>query len=189
VTEPIRLEVVGIPASQGSKSRMPNGAMVDGSTKKARAALSAWRDAVRSAARAHLADHPASPLAEPVSLSVEFRFGVVASDPYRTAHTQTPDVDKAARSTFDALVQGGLLADDRFICQVSLTKRYCLAGETAGASIVVLPEGDREAADRERRKTQAAEDRKAARRPQIEASERLALAEATASQTQEAALV
>lgn len=159
----IHLHVIGLPAQQGSKTRMPNGAMVDGNSPKARANLGAWRQAVRAECRRWLEQHPAEPLAEPVELHLAFTFPQVASDPYRTAHVNTPDLDKLLRSTFDALVQGGMLVDDRKIWKVAAEKRYCWPGEPAGCAITIEPQGAIEAQVRESRKQQAAEARKATR--------------------------
>lgn len=167
----IHLVIVGLPAPQGSKVRMPNGATVDGTSKTGRANLAAWREAVRKACRDHLEANPARPLAEPVRVEIHFRFPPTASDPYRFWHASTPDIDKTIRSTFDSLVHGGLLADDRFVCDVRATKTYVSpwrdehGREVAiGCDLIVEPLGEQEAATRETMKARAADARKAARR-------------------------
>jgi Holliday junction resolvase RusA-like endonuclease len=160
----ITLQVVGVPASQGSKTRMPNGAMVEGSTAKARAALKSWRTAVADAARLFLAENPRPPIAEPVMLIQEFRFPPVASDPYRTFVATTPDASKIQRSTEDALVHGGLLADDRFIVSWSGVMRYAAEGEAVGVTLSLELLGEMERKRRDERKASAAEARKLARR-------------------------
>jgi Holliday junction resolvase RusA-like endonuclease len=156
----IRLEVVGVPAPQGSKTRMPNGAMVDGSSPAGRASLAAWRKAVADAAREWLRLHPQPPFDEPLKIKIAFRFAPVKSDPYRTLHATTPDLDKAIRSTFDALKHGGLIADDARICTLVADKRYAGEGESVGASIEVVPLGGMERSQRELRKKLAAVRRK-----------------------------
>ena len=42
----VRFNVIGVPAPQGSKTRMPNGAMVEGSSATGRAKHRTWRQAV-----------------------------------------------------------------------------------------------------------------------------------------------
>lgn len=56
-------------------------------------------------------------------------------------HKVRPDGSKLLRSTEDALVDAGLLADDSLIAVSSYTKRYCCGSERPGAiiTIVALP--------------------------------------------------
>lgn len=160
----IELEVIGIPAPQGSKTRMPNGAMVDGTSATGRAKLSEWRRAVADSARAWLTDNPQGPLSGPVELWVSFRFPATKSDPYRHLHASKPDVDKIARSTCDALVHAGLLVDDSRICDLHITKRWCDTDQMPGATVKVndltviehLERGLRKQAAKERRHGSAA---------------------------------
>lgn len=158
----IHLHVIGLPAPQGSKTRMPNGAMVDGTSTTGRANLAAWRQAVRAECRRHLAAHPAEPLAEPLRVTLDFSFPATKSDPYRFWHVSTPDADKLVRAVFDSLVQGGLLADDRYVCAVSAVKTYCDTGP-AGCEVTIISLADVEAERRAHRKAQAQAARKAAR--------------------------
>jgi Holliday junction resolvase RusA-like endonuclease len=157
----IRLEIIGIPAPQGSKTRFPNGAMVDGTSKTGRAKLIEWRRAVADAARAWLAEHPRNAIDGPVALRIAFRFPPTKSDPCRHLHTVTPDASKVLRATEDALVHAGLLKDDRLVCDLHVTKRWCEHGETAGATVDIEQLDGFEALQRERRKTEAAERRQA----------------------------
>ena len=53
------------------------------------------------------------------------------------AHSTKPDLDKLIRSTNDALVQGGLIADDSRIVGMMAEKRYAVVGASTGAKIVV----------------------------------------------------
>lgn len=156
----IRIDVIGIPASQGSKTRMPNGAMVDGTSATGRAKLVEWRRAVADAGRAWLVDNPQGPLSGPVQLDVTFRFPATKSDPHRHHHATMPDASKVLRATEDALVSAGLIVDDRLICDLSVTKLWCDVNETPGAQITLRDLTDNEAAHRAARKA-AARDRKA----------------------------
>lgn len=130
----IRLQVIGLPAPQGSKTRMPNGVMVDGTSKTGRANLTEWRRAVADAARSHMAEHEADRISGPCAVTLHFTFPRTASDPYRFWHRTKPDIDKVIRSTMDALVAGGLLADDSLVCQLDAHKSY---GDMPGARITV----------------------------------------------------
>lgn len=151
---PTVLEVVGVPAAQGSKVRMPNGAMLDGTSKRAREGLAEWRRAIADACRAHLAEHPAAPLNEPLKLTVAFRFTPTKSDPHRCRHVVAPDLDKLLRAVGDALVHGGLLADDRVIADIAASKRYA-DGQPPGATITIESTAEFEASFREAHKTSA----------------------------------
>ena len=42
----VKFNIIGLPAPQGSKTRMPNGAMVEGSSTSGRARLRDWRSTV-----------------------------------------------------------------------------------------------------------------------------------------------
>jgi Holliday junction resolvase RusA-like endonuclease len=64
-------DVVGLPAPQGSHTKMPNGALVSGSSTTGRKAHKAWRHTVADAAR-ELADD--NPYDGPLRLHIEFRF-------------------------------------------------------------------------------------------------------------------
>lgn len=157
---PVVIDVHGIPASQGSKTRMPNGALVEGSSTKARTSLAEWRRAVSDAARVELA-RGLAPFEGPVHLSVEFRFPSTKSDPHRHFHRSYPDLSKILRSTEDALTQSGLIHDDRLISEANLTKRYTRAGESPGAQIHVQSLEPLEAHRRAQRKALAVEARSA----------------------------
>lgn len=160
--DPIVLEVVGVPAPQGSKTKTRFG-VIEGSSATGRASLAEWRRAVADTARIWVYQHNALPLAEPVRVSIVFRFQLPAGDQYRTLHCTKPDIDKTVRSTFDALVHGGLLADDSRVCSLSAEKRYARPGETVGATVEVEPLGWYEAQQRDRLKTAAAESRRTAK--------------------------
>lgn len=142
----MKLDVIGIAAPQGSKTRMPNGAMVDGTSATGRMKLVEWRRAVADAARAELAARPRPPFAGPTAITISFRFPTVASAPHRFWHATNPDTSKILRSTEDALVHAGLLSDDRILCKVSVTKRYVRDDELPGCTIEITSlVGDEEA--------------------------------------------
>lgn len=148
------LHVVGIPAPQGSKSVMPNGHAIEGSSTAGRAATAEWRRAVADQARAFMQSRNAPPMDGPLSVTIEFRFPLPKSDPHRTRHTTKPDIDKLERATLDALKAGGLIADDARVFQVVKTKMYA-RGQTVGADILIVNHTEAEAADRENSKAEA----------------------------------
>jgi Holliday junction resolvase RusA-like endonuclease len=142
----ITFEVLGIPAPQGSKSVFVNPKtgkpiLADANPKK----LKEWRTVVAEAAQVAIADSVQhTTLTEPVTVRMIFRFPAVKSDPDRVVHIVKPDVDKLIRSTLDALVHGGLLADDSQVFSVQATKAYCRDTDQGapGATIVIHPYGD-----------------------------------------------
>ncbi len=132
------IEVVGLPAPQGSKRHVGNGVMVE-SSKRVRL----WREAVKHAALDH---QPYAPLLGAVDVSVVFRFPRPKGH-YRTgrnAHllredaptyvTSRPDLDKILRSTFDALGEAGVWRDDSQVVRVCASKVYADA-RPAGATV------------------------------------------------------
>lgn len=135
-------EVVGTPAPQGSKTRMPNGAMLDGRSKGAREGHANWRSAVAEAARTARTRLPGTePIGGALSLIVTFRFPMPKSRSKATRaegrchKTSAPDLDKLIRSTGDALKEGGLIVDDALFVGVVASKHE-VVGWT-GAQITV----------------------------------------------------
>jgi Holliday junction resolvase RusA-like endonuclease len=159
VTASLILTVIGLPAPQGSKTRMPNGAMVEAASKSGRDNLRSWRDSVITACR-ECPERPDTPLDEPVRVVVDFLFPASKSKPYRHYHAQKPDLDKLVRATLDAVRLGGLIADDALVCNLAASKRWCSVGEVPGARIKVVPWGADEAYFAGARKEAAAELRK-----------------------------
>lgn len=115
----VSFEILGLPSPQGSKTRMPNGAMVEGRSTGQRERHRNWRSAVAEVARdiaAH--DDVAAPLDGALTLVVEFRFPMPSSR--RAAvrargwgwKTSAPDTDKLIRALGDGLQAGGLIRDD-----------------------------------------------------------------------------
>jgi len=112
----IQLIVYGSPAPQGSKRfvGMKNGrGMMIESSKKVRP----WRQDVKAAAESQ---RPATgALDGPLSVRMVFTLPKPTSSPKRrkTYAMKKPDVSKLARSTEDALVDAGLIADDARIVE------------------------------------------------------------------------
>lgn len=141
---PITFEVVGLPAPQGSKTRMPNGAMVEGGSQTGRENHKSWRAAVTEAAR-NVAGHEdiAAPLTGPLHLTIEFRFPMPKSRPARVRgagigpKSTKPDLDKLLRSTGDSLTAAGLIRDDALIAEIAATKVEVIGW--TGATITLSP--------------------------------------------------
>jgi crossover junction endodeoxyribonuclease RusA len=134
-------QVLGTPAPQGSKTRMPNGYMADGRSPEARHRHQQWRSAVAEAAARAVGDGP--PLDGPIEVEVMFRFPMPSSRPKyehiigRRRKTSAPDLDKLLRATLDGLVAGGLLVDDARVCDITARKRE-VVGWT-GAHVWIAP--------------------------------------------------
>lgn len=108
------INVVGIPAPQGSKKSIGNNRFVETSKK-----LPAWRKAVKEAAE-KVVDKP---FTEAVKVYVVF-YLPRPKTVTRLYPTVPPDVDKLARSVFDALTQAGVWSDDALVCEAVLLKDY-----------------------------------------------------------------
>lgn len=115
--------VSGIPAPQGSKIRTRYG-MRESSQR-----VKPWREAVASAVR------NMERIAPPYDVDVHFYIPRPKNTDaaYPVAPT-VGDVDKLLRSTYDALKQGGLITDDRFIIKGSHAKTW--AGEDGPGAVI-----------------------------------------------------
>ena len=123
------IKVRGIPAPQGSKNVTRTGHLYESSSKK----LLAWRQAIKLVV---LNDNMALGLTTPVKVSVVFLMprplihyvGGKRTNPLKPDAPDwcatTPDIDKLLRSTYDALTQAGVIADDRLIVSGSQSKLY-----------------------------------------------------------------
>jgi Holliday junction resolvase RusA-like endonuclease len=117
--------ILGIPTPQGSKTRMPNGAMIEGSSTSGRLKHKSWRAAVAEAAQDQVLGEP---LDGALWLVTTFRFPMPTSRPKaaRVAgwgwKTTAPDLDKLVRALGDGLTQGGLIRDDARITRVWANK-------------------------------------------------------------------
>src|ERR1051325_2067987 len=131
----IRIGAIGTPKPKGSLKHVGRGRLVEqvaGSGK--------WREQVAWAARGQYAGTPMSTAAV-----VDFEVRVVAPKSAPKRRVTLPvtrssgDLDKHARNLLDALVDGGVLADDSCVVDLRGRKRHCLPGEVAGAVIEVWP--------------------------------------------------
>lgn len=126
--ELVTFEILGAPAPQGSKTRMPNGAVVEGSSATGRAKHKSWRAAVTETARDIADTEPGTPFDGALQISVEFRLPMPASRPKaaRVAGmwpcSVKPDIDKLERALLDGLTAGGLIRDDARVFAVEKTK-------------------------------------------------------------------
>jgi Holliday junction resolvase RusA-like endonuclease len=138
----IYLEVEGIPAAQGSKRHVGNGVMVEMSKR-----LKPWRKAVMDEVVRQ--GHVNARLDYPLHVRCVFYFKRPKHHYYTGRRsdvlrenapdyvTTTPDIDKLLRSTYDALTQAGVLADDKFIVAGSQVMEYSNDG-WVGAKINVM---------------------------------------------------
>lgn len=137
----ITFDVAGAPGAQGSKKAWLNKATGHVQmTEQNKARVEPWRSAVAAgAARAieMLGDRARYPLAGPVAVEVTFWLTrPKTARPWRTWVRTAPDVDKLARSTFDALT-GIAFRDDALVVELTARKRYT-DGPT-GARITIAP--------------------------------------------------
>lgn len=120
----VRFIAYGQPAPQGSKRgfRGRDGRVILVESSKA---VAPWREDVGNAARAARKGEP--PLDGPLWVRMVFTVSKPASAPRRrrTYPMRKPDLSKLARSTEDALVTAGLIADDaRIVEYTRLAKVY-----------------------------------------------------------------
>lgn len=87
------------------------------------------------------------PYAGPTEVRITFffeRIVGVSGDVWPSHQTPYPesmdvgDLDKLDRNVLDALVSGGLIADDRFVCRIVSDKRWAAKGNPGGVQIQVL---------------------------------------------------
>jgi crossover junction endodeoxyribonuclease RusA len=136
----VQFTVHGTPAPQGSKTRMPNGAMLDGKSADARARFKDWRNDCSAAAadQATLTGCMSGPLA----VIVEFRFAMPKSRPKASrvhgvaAKVTAPDLDKLQRALGDSLAAGGLIDNDAHVVEWHATKVEVFESWTGAAVIV-----------------------------------------------------
>lgn len=132
----IEFRVLGKPAPQGSKTRMPNGAIVEGKTTKGRQEHKAWRTAVAEAAHAKRHD---TPLDGPLLVRIELRMPRPKARKTALYCDRRPDVDKIARTCLDALTDSGIIADDNRVVELTVVKMYAdPADPWTGADIRIM---------------------------------------------------
>jgi len=124
----MRIDVVGLPAPQGSKRHVGNGVMVESSKR-----VKPWRQDVKYAALEHL---PFEAMAGAVDIQVAFylprpkgHYLTGAKSAFLRAKAPDypagrPDLDKLLRSTFDALGEAGIWGDDAQVVKVTAGKHY-----------------------------------------------------------------
>lgn len=123
----IQFFVAGSPKSQGSKVRMPNGAMLNGCSAEAHRELNAWRALVSVEAAMH------APIAGAVSITLRFTFPRPAGHLKKSGALRKgqsfwrgtkPDDDKLDRAVFDALTAAGSIEDDAKIVHHEVMSAY-----------------------------------------------------------------
>lgn len=134
----IQFRVIGLPGSQGSKTQMPNGAMVEGGSAAGRQKLKDWRLAVTAAAVEWRGDEQWILIDEPIRLRILFLFPRPKSHTKKRLgnpwHFSKPDQSKIIRSTEDAIT-GILWRDDALVASHRIDKKYCIPGQLPGAII------------------------------------------------------
>lgn len=146
----VTFEIIGLPAPQGSKTKLPNGAMVEGGSKEARARHRDWRTTVAQTCHDVAETIPDAPFDEPVRLVVQFRFPMPASRSMAARVSglidkqSAPDLDKLLRALGDGLEAGGLLRNDARISQVAATKVEVVGwtGAVVKLTRINQPEGE-----------------------------------------------
>jgi Holliday junction resolvase RusA-like endonuclease len=133
VSRTVAFKVRGVPAPQGSKRAfVVNGRAV---LTEASAKVKPWRQDVKAAAEEAL--NGREPLTGPVEVRVTFVLPRPASAPKaRFLPDVTPDLDKLARSSMDALTAAGVFDDDKRVCDLHIRKVY---GIVPGAEFLIQP--------------------------------------------------
>ena len=135
----LHVDVLGIPAPQGSKRHVGRGILVESSTK-----VGPWRESVVAAATNQGAANMR--LDGPIHVDVSFYLPRPKShfrangDLKPTApfvQSNTPDLDKLLRSTLDALVQAAVIADDARVQHIEARKLYATSERAPGALIML----------------------------------------------------
>lgn len=135
----VHIDVLGLPAPQGSKRHVGRGILVESSTK-----VGPWREAVVAAATNQGAAN--TRLDGPVTLDVSFylprpkshfKANGALKDTAPFVQSTTPDLDKLLRSTLDALVQAAVIADDARVQHIEARKLYATSERAPGALIML----------------------------------------------------
>ena len=138
MSDPVVIEVRGIPAPQGSKVRNRYGAVYESSR-----AVKPWREAIR----AEVQQQMPAPLAGAVTCWIAF-YMARPKGHYRTGRNAhllrdgaparpagKPDVDKLARAVLDGLTDGGAWKDDGQVVTLTALKVYATRGTPTGCRI------------------------------------------------------
>ena len=133
----LRFVVHDLPAPQGSKKHVGGGRLIESSKY-----VKPWREAVKHAALAAIAEHNAGHLVPFVTIDGPVELDIVFTMPRPRAHYRSgrnahllrehapawphhkPDLDKLARSTFDALGAAGVFTDDARVVTLNASKVY-----------------------------------------------------------------
>ena len=135
--ESLTFKVLGLPASKGSVTRMPNGAYLPAGTAASRMNFQLWKENIASAARVEMNGGP--PWDGAVRLMAEFQLPAPKSMPRKhwgwLPHVKRPDLDKLTRALFDPL-KGIVWVDDSQVCFSTINKVYSWDGDT-GCFVVI----------------------------------------------------
>ncbi len=132
----IEFRVLGVPAPQGSKTRMPNGAILEAGSQTGREKHRTWRTAVAEAAHQH---RPETPLDGPLLVQLELRMPRPKARKVALYCDKRPDIDKVARTCLDALTEAGMIVDDNRVVELSVVKMYADPTDPwTGADIKIL---------------------------------------------------
>lgn len=135
----VSIDVMGLPAAQGSKRHVGRGVLVESSKR-----VGPWREAVVAAAIQQ--DAANKQLDGPVKVDVSFYFPRPKSHTNAAGHLKpnapfvhytTPDLDKVIRSTLDALTQAAVITDDARVQEITARKLYATSERAPGALIFV----------------------------------------------------
>lgn len=138
----LSFEVIGIPATQGSKTGYIRGGravVVD----KDPAKLKPWREAVRSTA-VEMSGPDWAPLTGPITVLLAFRMPRPKSAPKRRrtwpTGARSGDIDKLTRSILDSLTDAGIWADDAQVVDLHACKDYAYSTQRPGVDITIQSE-------------------------------------------------
>jgi crossover junction endodeoxyribonuclease RusA len=127
---PVSFTVFGLPKAQGSMKFIGRGRAIHSPE------LVKWRQEIAAVAVREMAAR--LPLDGPVVLDAKFYLPRPKSTPKRIVWpSKRPDLDKLVRAVGDALVFGGVLADDSQIVRLHATKHYSDTDWPCGVSVIV----------------------------------------------------
>ncbi len=142
---PLSFFAEGTPAPQGSKTlgrtRGGRPIILEGRDSSQRARITGWRNAVVLQASAALGRAGRrTPMLGPVGVDLLFIHNRPKSTPAgQRWRTKTPDLDKLARSTLDALKIAGAFGDDNQVAELVARKVLSHPHETPGVHITIRP--------------------------------------------------
>jgi Holliday junction resolvase RusA-like endonuclease len=129
----------GHPQPKGTKTRLPNGAMLEGTPSRSKdknkrrevaRRKRVWPEVVAGAAQRWWHGPPDD---VPANLCARFYLEHPTTGKQRTWHTKPPDLDKLIRSVGDSLKVAGVIRDDSiFVTFDGSFKRYARKGAAVG---------------------------------------------------------